>query len=147
MGPIDFLAFIVGLFFVLARFRFFFDPSKPAGARFFNKQRYDSLHSKIASCGWTKGTTFWTWYTAIVEVGAGLGLMFNIARPLSGLLMMGILLVATCCTCRTKVCEQKPVDKADVICAYLWRVEGLYIAMLAVVLWNDLGPFCQEILP
>ncbi len=137
MDPIDFLALLVGLFFVLARFRFFWDPSKCPGDRLFNKARYDSLHTKIASCGWRKHTTFWTWYTAVVEVLAGFGLMLNVGRPLAGALMMGVLLVATTCTCKSKVCEQKPVDKADVVCAYLWRVEGLYIAMLAVVLWED----------
>ncbi len=132
-------AFIVGLFFVLARFRFFYDPSKSPSLRWFNRLRYQSLYNKIHSCGWTHRTALWTWYTAVVEVLGGLSLMLNIGRSISGPLLLGLLLVASKCTYRTKCLEQCPVDKIDWLCAYLWRVEGLYIAMLAVVVVEDWG--------
>jgi len=40
----------LGGFYVLARFRFFYDPSKPMGARLLNPDRYEHLKWKMEFC-------------------------------------------------------------------------------------------------
>jgi uncharacterized membrane protein YphA (DoxX/SURF4 family) len=128
------LSLTLGSFFVLARFRFFYDPAKPAGARWFNAQRHESLIHKMTVCGMQHRPVVMAWLVATIEVVGGLLLITGVARWLGALLLLGILLKATICTARAKVCEQKPVDWLDYGCCYLWRVEGLYIVMALCIL-------------
>lgn len=118
----------LGAFFVLARFRFFYDPAKPEGERWLNKTRFTSLRNKMCHCGVNMArATFWTWFTAVVEVLGGLGLITGLLTRLSALGLIAITASGTVCTARTKVMEQNPVDLVDCVGCYLWRVEGLYI--------------------
>jgi hypothetical protein len=39
-----------------------------------------------------------------------------------------------------------PVDKADVVCAYLWRVEGLYIGLAVMILLAGPGKYSLDYL-
>jgi hypothetical protein len=139
--PIDAIALVTGSFFVLARFRFFYDPSKPPGDRVLNRDRHKSLINKMGFCGFCNGAKAWAWYVALVEVLGGLALVTNTFRLLGALLLLGLMIPATMCTARIKCVEQNPVDWIDWGCAYLWRVEGLYIVMLGAILWHDASRF------
>lgn len=142
---INVLAATVGAFFVLARFRFFYDPSKPKGTRWLNADRNASLTAKMAHCGLTRGPKFWAWVTSCVEVFGGLALITGVGRWVAAPAILFLLIIATKCTAKAKVCEQHPVDCVDVVCAYLWRVEGLYILMTALVVWYETGPVASRI--
>lgn len=131
------LAAVAGSFLVLARFRFFWDPAAPAGFRWFPSVRFLSLKRKMEHCGWRIGSEFWAWYVATVEVLGGALFALDIARPIVGPLIFALLLGATKCTAKSKVMEQHPVDCLDVACAYMWRVEGLYILLVGLVVWED----------
>lgn len=128
----------LGSFFVLARFRSFYDPSKPEGCRVFNGDRFSSLQRKLCVCGFTHKLAFWTWVTAVVEVAGGLGLILGLLTTLSAFGLLVLTLRATMCTAWAKISEQNPVDSLDCIACYLWRVEGIYIALAALILL--LGP-------
>lgn len=136
----------LGLFFVLARFRFFYDPSKPAGERWCNKERHHSLTHKMDFCGLKHWPYGWAWVTAFVELFAGLGVIFGLLTPLSALGLFVLLLVATRCTAVAKVREQNPVDKLDCVSCYLWRVEGLYIVQAMIVLLAGPGTYSLDAL-
>lgn len=127
----------LGAFFVLARFRYFFDPSKENGM-FFNTDRRTSLRNKMCKCGYAGSPSFFAWFTASVEVFAGLGVLFGLLTVVSAFGLAVITLCGTLCTAPIKVREQNPVDKLDCVSCYLWRVEGLYILFAIVVLL--LGP-------
>jgi uncharacterized membrane protein YphA (DoxX/SURF4 family) len=129
---------LLGFFFLLARFRFFFDPAAAPGDRWFCAWRHESLIHKMAYCGLKKKPVIWAWITALVEVLAGMALIVGLLTPLAALGLLVLLLVATRCTARQKVMEQKPVDKVDCVACYLWRVEGLYIGLAILILL--LGP-------
>lgn len=136
----------LGLFYFLARFRFFYDPSKPgtiyrpemyyqysvqSSQRWFNSDRLASLTRKMQHCGWNwRG---WAWVVALIEVVGGLMLMAGIFSAFAAFGLLVLTLFATRCTWRTKVYEQNPVDCLDICSCYLWRVEGLYIVMAAIV--------------
>lgn len=128
------LSLTVGVFFILARFRFFYDPSKPVGTRWINQTRHESLAHKMVVCGINRAPVAWSWFVAIVEVVGGLMLVLDWYRWVGAALLLCILIRATICTAKQKVCEQNPVDKLDMVCCYLWRVEGLYIVMTALIL-------------
>lgn len=144
----------LGAFYFLARFRFFYDPSKPAsmviGAkgsrwvtrnlRWLNKDRHDSLTRKVAHCGFRAPRTF-AWTAAIVEVFGGLALVAGILPAFAALGLLVLTLFATRCTARDKVFEQNPVDPVDCVACYLWRVEGLYIVMALTVILAGPGAF------
>ena len=129
---------VLGAFFVLARFRFFWDPSKPHGSRWLNADRHSSLTHKMEYCGLKNKPYAWAWVVAIIEVGAGIWLILGFATAFAGLGLFLLTLRATFCTAKQKVFEQKPVDTVDICACYLWRVEGLYI--LAAFICVIAGP-------
>jgi uncharacterized membrane protein YphA (DoxX/SURF4 family) len=135
---------LLGVFFILARFRFFYDPAKPVGERWFNRQRHDSLRNKMIHCGLTRWPYAWACFVACVEVFAGLGVVFGLLSLLSAFGLLVITLVGTRCTAYQKVHEQNPVDKVDVCSAYLWRVEGLYIAFAVLVIFGGPGAYSLD---
>lgn len=127
----------LGLFFVLARFRFFFDPSR--ADHWLNTARYEHLKGKCIECGLRPAHAgFWAYFTATVEVCAGLGLIFGLLTYASALGLIAITIRGTICTARAKVLAQEPVDKLDCVSCYLWRVEGIYI-ILGLLVWL-IGP-------
>jgi len=128
----------IGLFYVLARFRSFYDPSQPKGCRLFNSSRFSSLQRKLCSCGFERGVSFWTWTVAVVEVGGGLALVAGLLTTLAAFALLVLTVRASMCTAWLKISEQNPVDKIDCLACYLWRVEGLYAALALLVLL--LGP-------
>lgn len=127
----------LGSFFVLARFRYFFDPSKTNGM-FLNVDRHTSLRNKMCHCGYAGNPSFFANFTAVIEVFAGLGVLFGLLTTVSAFGLLVITLCGTMCTAKTKVMEQHPVDKLDCVSCYLWRVEGLYLVFAALVF--VLGP-------
>jgi uncharacterized membrane protein YphA (DoxX/SURF4 family) len=135
---------LLGSFFVLARFRFFYDPSKPEGARFCNVERHESLKHKMAYCGLKNKPALWSWVAAIVEVFAGLGVVFGLLTGLSAFGLLVLLIIATRCTAGMKVREQNPVDKVDCVSCYLWRVEGLYIAQAIIIILAGPGAWSLD---
>lgn len=137
---------LLGVFFVLARFRFFYDPSKPVGERWGNRQRHESLTNKMVHCGLRNKPFAWACFVAIVEVLAGLGVLFGLLTWISALGLLIITLVGTRCTARQKVFEQNPVDCVDICSAYLWRVEGLYIGFALLILLGGPGAYSLDAL-
>lgn len=134
----------LGSFYVLARFRSFYDPAQPEGCRIFNGSRFASLQRKLCSCGFKRGLTFWTWVAAAVEVGGGLALIAGFLTILAASALLVLTLRATMCTAVAKITEQNPVDRLDCVACYLWRVEGLYIALAALVLLLGPGVFSVD---
>lgn len=117
---------IVGVFFVLARFRWFYDPTRTPA--WFNPERRKHLVWKLCACGY--GThPILAAGVALVEVTAGLGLIVGLLVQPAAAALFATLLFATLCTAREKVLEQNPVDKVDCVSCYLWRVEGPYLLL------------------
>lgn len=135
---------VLGLFFVLARFRFFYDPSREEC--WFNTQRCDSLTRKLAYCGIHACGKQWAWAVAAAEVLAGAALIVGLLTVPAALGLLIVLIFATICTARDKVMEQHPVDKVDVVSCYLWRVEGLYIAFAVIILLAGPGAYSLDYL-
>jgi uncharacterized membrane protein YphA (DoxX/SURF4 family) len=141
---------MLGVFFILARFRFFYDPSRPECC-WFNGNRCDSLASKMLYCshrvkGWGLGKWpyFWAWTAAIVEVGAGLLVVIGFLTLPAAFALLVTLLLATRCTARVKVMEQNPVDKVDCVACYMWRVEGLYIGLALIIIFAGPGAWSLD---
>ncbi len=134
----------LGGFYVLARFRSFYDPSKPAGCRAFNRSRFNSLRSKLCRCGFTHHLDAWTWLAASVEVFGGLAIVIGFLTPVAAVALLLLTVRATICTAWQKVSEQNPVDRLDCVSCYLWRVEGLYIALATIVLLIGPGSYSVD---
>jgi len=135
---------LLGTFFVLARFRYFFDPSRPDD-RFLNAARTDHLRWKLCVCGVPQAR----WFAppvALVEVGAGLFLIAGLLTPLAAFGLLIILIQATHCTAKEKVGKQAPVDRTDWVSCYLWTVEPLYIALAIVLILTGGGAYSIDAL-
>lgn len=131
----------LGVFFVLARFRWFYDPSKiPC---IFNSVRHISLKAKLCHCGW--GNT--NWLPAVVataEVAAGIAVVIGLLTPLAALGLFMICVVGTFCTAKDKTMKQNPVDGIDVVSCYLWTPEPIYIALTVIVMMLGAGVFSLD---
>lgn len=117
---------VLGWFFLLARFRFFWDPSRPEQP-WMNHARHKHLCEKMSYCGLHHEPSVWSWLTATVECGCGILLICGMWSRLAATGLFVLLLVATHCTWRQKITEQNPVDKVDWVSCYLWRVEIVYV--------------------
>jgi uncharacterized membrane protein YphA (DoxX/SURF4 family) len=89
---------------------------------------------------------FWTWVTAIVEVGGGLALIVGLLTTIAASGLLILTLRATMCTAWAKIREQNPVDSIDCVACYLWRVEGIYIALSALIVLMGPGEFSLDAL-
>lgn len=136
---------LLGTFFVLARFRFFYDPSQPK-YRVFCPARLESLTRKMAHCGLKKYPFQWAVAVAVIEVLAGVALIFGFLSTLAAVGLLAILVYATRCTCKEKVERQNPVDNIDRLCCYLWTPEPLYILLALLVLLIGPGVFSVDYL-
>lgn len=130
------LRVVLGVFFVLARFRWFFDPSRPE-QEWLNSARHKHLRAKLCSCGYSEHPLL-SGTVATIEVSAGLALIAGLLTMPAAFGLFCILVFATYCTGKGKVAEQNPVDCIDCVSCYLWRVEGVYIMIAACILL--LGP-------
>lgn len=143
---------LLGGFFLLARFRFFYDPARGGwlppsraqlrdDARWLNAKRHASLRAKMCHCGYTSRPYLTAWIVALAEVLGGIAVVFGFLTYAAAGGLLLLTLIATRCTWREKIFEQKPVDLVDCVCCYLWRVEGLYIGLATIVLLAGPGLF------
>lgn len=133
------LRVILGSFFVLARFRWLYDPSRPEQP-WLNHARHKHLQEKLYTCGYGWHPLL-TGFVACVEIFGGLALIVGVVTEPAVLGLLGVLIFATWCTARQKVLEQNPVDPIDCLSCYLWRVEGVYIAIAVAILFSGPGPW------
>lgn len=136
----------LGTFYVLARFRFFYDPSKPAGEQCLCPTRLQSLTRKMGHCGFSRRPVFYAWFAALVEVLAGLALIVGLLSVPAAFGLLVVTMFATRCTAREKVMRQNPVDRIDVCASYLWLAEPLYIMMAVVTLLAGPGAYSLDAL-
>lgn len=130
------LRLLLGTFFVLARFRWVYDPSRPLDP-WFNTARHKHLVQRLCTCGYSPNP-YLSGFVACVEISAGMAIIVGLLTLPATMGLLSVLLFGTYCTARVKVCEQLPVDKIDCVSCYLWRVEGVYIAIAIAIL--ALGP-------
>lgn len=131
------LRLVLGSFFLLARFRWFYDPSRPDNP-WFNCLRRQHLEWKLCSCGYSSNPLL-AGSVACVEVFGSLALIAGALTTITTVGLLVVLLFATYCTAKGKVCEQKPVDGVDCVSCYLWRVEGVYICVALCILLLGAG--------
>lgn len=128
---------ILGTFFILARFRWVYDPSRPKEP-FLNTARHEHFSNRLCTCGYGSHPALCA-FVAMTEILAGIALCVGLFTELALLGLLSVLLFATYCTAREKVMAQSPVDRADCISCYLWRVEGVYIAVCLTLLLSGPG--------
>jgi uncharacterized membrane protein YphA (DoxX/SURF4 family) len=133
---------ILGAFFVLARFRWFYDPSRPEDP-FMNRKRHEHIVWKLCVCGYGTHPVLAA-FVANVEVFAGLGVLFGFLAPISAMGLLGVLSFATYCTAREKTMRQGPVDRVDVVSDYLWTVEPIYVMTALVVVLCGSGGWSMD---
>lgn len=124
---------VMGAFFMLYRFRWFWDPSQPDP--WFSHYRKERLASTLRECGYPPQLAP---IVAVGEVLAGLGLILGLLTLPSALAIIVIMIFANKCTPRAEIRQMKPVDCVDWFACYLRLVEPLYLSMAFVVLM--LGP-------
>src|ERR1700692_2305274 len=136
------LRVMLGVFFVLARFRWLYDPSRPLSP-WLNAGRHEHLRNKLCYCGYGSHPLLVA-FVAVTEISAGCAIIVGLLTELALMGLMSVLLFATWCTAKEKVCAQNPVDKVDYVSCYLWRVEGVYIAICGVLLLNGPGLYSLD---
>ena len=138
------LRVVLGSFFVLARFRWMYDPSRPA-APWFNGARHMHLEKRLCTCGYGLHPVMCD-VVAWTEVLAGSAILVGLFTPLALVGILCVLMFATICTAHDKVMAQEPVDKIDCVSCYLWRVEGVYIAIALSLLALGAGRYSLDAL-
>lgn len=134
----------LGGFFLLARFRWLYDPSRPEDP-WLNDARHKHLTWKMCHCHYGSNP-YLSGTVAVLELLTGAALVVGLLTQLASLGLLAILAFATACTAREKVMEQSPVDAIDVVSCYLWRVEGLYILLAASILLMGPGAYSLDAL-
>lgn len=142
------LRVVLGLFFVIYRFRWIYDPTSKTSP-WLNSIRHQHLEAKLCSCGWGMHPAL-AGFVALVEISAGLGVMFGLLTQAAAFGLMTILIVATSCTAKAKIKVQNggkgPEDRIDVVSCYLWTVEPIYILIAFVILLLGPGSYSLDAL-
>lgn len=133
---------LLGTFFILARFRWVYDPSQME-APWFNQHRHEHLVEKLEYCGLKNGK-FWAPIVAYIELSAGAGVLVGFITPIASLGLLAILIRATLCTGKEKTMRQNPIDKLDVCSCYLWCPEPIYIAVAFSILSMGAGRYSLD---
>lgn len=117
---------ILGVFFILARFRVIYDPSRAAEG-WFPASRVAHLKQKVQCiCGYSFPP--W-WFLAGAELLGGLGVIFGLFTVAAGAGLALVTLFGTLCTWRERVCRQQPADAVDRVSCYLWLPEPIYLLL------------------
>lgn len=127
---------LLGVFFLLARFRYVYAPEY--AEPWFNPNRHASLAHKLEYCG-LKNAGVWAPIVAIAELAGALGCIVGLLTPLAALGLLVILVRATLCTGKEKTMRQNPIDKIDVVSCYLWTPEPVYTVMALSVMLLGAG--------
>jgi len=147
LGAHDFallvLRLVLGVFFLLARFRWMFDPSRVPHVN--NPARHTHLAQKLCQCGY-HWHPYMSAFVAITEISSGILLILGLLTVPAAFALLVILCFATYCTAYDKVMEQNPVDKIDMVSCYLWRVEGIYIALAISIMLLGPGAYSLDAL-
>lgn len=136
------LRLVLGVFFVLARFRWVYDPSRPQEP-WLNAARHSHLINRLCTCGYGNHAAM-SAFVATVEISAGLAVIFGLLTELALLGLLCVLSFGTYCTAYEKVEQQNPVDDVDCVSCYLWRVEGVYIIIGIVLLLSGPGMYSLD---
>ena len=125
---------ILGGFFVLDRFRWFWDPEHTGSRRhLLNEARREHLRAKIEQVTGLH-SVWWSVVVAVIEFFGGLGILFGFLTPIAAVGILAILLIASHGNFHEKVIvKQQPQDKIDVLSCYFWTIEPLYIWMAAMI--------------
>jgi uncharacterized membrane protein YphA (DoxX/SURF4 family) len=129
------LRLTLGGFFVLARFRWVYDPSR--APRWFNPQRHRSLRNKLGECGFGDSKALGA-TVALGELGAGVALIVGLMVAPAALGLTVILVMACATNSHRKIAAQNPVDHIARVESFLWTPEPLYLLMGAILV--ALGP-------
>lgn len=126
---------MLGGFFILARFRWVYDPSRQD--RWFNLQRHQSLCRKLQDCGF--GSSYGlSCCVALGELLAGAGVLVGFLTPIAVSGLAIILAGAILTNSHRKVAQQGPVDFLHRAECFLWTPEGWML--LSAVTLGVLGP-------
>lgn len=135
---------VLGWFFILARFRWICDPSRASTTgMWFNADRRHHLEWKLCSCGYSRHPAL-SGFVAMVEILAGGAVVVGLLTVPALLGLLAVLVCATYCTAQEKVKEQNPVDCIDCVSCYLWRVEGVYLALAVALLCLGPGKYALD---
>lgn len=97
--------------------------------KLFNKARHNTLVETLKACG-IPCVPFFAWFVPLVELFAGLGVMWGFLTPLSALGLLIICLVALATDGLPKIKDWAPLDWADWIDDVLYLPETLYVLLL-----------------
>lgn len=134
---------ILGVFFILARFRVVYDPSRPAEG-WFPKSRVDHLKQKVGGiCGYS--FLPW-WFLAGVELIGGAAVIVGCNTVMAALGLACVTFFGTLCTWRERVCRQQPADKIDRVSCYLWLPEPIYLLLAINLMLTGAGRYSLDAL-
>lgn len=114
---------LVGGFFLLYRFRWFYEPST---ATWFCPSRRAKLENAVEDCGFPPWTAS---YVAVLEVLCGLGLVTGFFTLGSAMILGVIMIYGQRCVVLPGVLKMRPVDTLDAMRCWLMWPEPLYLVM------------------
>jgi uncharacterized membrane protein YphA (DoxX/SURF4 family) len=123
-----------GFFFVASGFH-----------KIFNATRHQTLVDTLKACN-IPCVPFFAWFVPVVELLAGLGVMFGFLTPLSALGLLIICLVALATDGIPKIKDWAPLDWADWIDDILYLPETLYVILLGLIITMGSGPVSLDVI-
>lgn len=132
---------VVGVFFILYRFRWFYDPTQPDPV--LSLYRQAKLRRRLRTCGYSTHPAMCA-FVSLAEMAGGIALLVGFLTRTAAAGILVILLFATFCTAWENTVVQKPVDRVDVVSCYLRTIEPLYILLLAVIVLLGAGTWSVD---
>lgn len=134
---------ILGVFFILARFRVVYDPSR-ANEGWFPASRIAHLKTKVGSVCKYSGVPWW--FLAGVELIGGAAVIVGCNTVMAAFGLACVTFFGTLCTWRERVCKQAPADKIDKVSCYLWLPEPIYLLLAINLVLTGAGRYSMDAL-
>lgn len=135
------LRLLLGIFFIIARFRWLYDPEgKP---RLLNPDRHTKLKERLCTCGYADHPCMCA-MVALTEIFAGLAIAAGLLTQLALFGLLCVLAFAIPCKSREDIRDGKGEGNTGYFSWFMWNIEGSYFTIIVVLLFMGPGVYSLD---
>jgi uncharacterized membrane protein YphA (DoxX/SURF4 family) len=135
------LRLLLGIFFVIARYRWLYDPN--GTPRLLNGQRHEKLRERLCTCGYTDHPCMCA-MVALTEIFAGIAIAIGLLTQLALIGLLCVLAFAIPCKSREDIRNHNGEGSDSFFGWYMWNIEGSYFTIIIVLLLTGPGIYSLD---
>lgn len=137
------LRLIIGIFFLLARISWLYDPSsKP---RLLPQKRHEKLRERLCTCGYVDHPCMCA-CVALIEIFGGAAIAIGLFTQLALMGLAAVMIFAIPCKSTEDILSGQGEGNTGYFSWFMWNIEGAYLTIIIVLLLLGPGYFSLDYL-